>query len=404
MTTNALFAYNCKQKDLLKSTPLRSAAIMYWAISSVIKRPKTALICGDKQSMVSQFAEQSGFDTINVLPKLLLQRYGFWIYDRAMTLGYEPTILANVSRDIKLATKVMAGFNNLGKDPLLIKQRTIDEQYIGLHKLDWLHIEDTSPDLLIEGGTTLLCRDKPIITLNNALDLDTSKAVMSILKQYGYQCFNHLLESIDLDNKEGNDFTSAWVCIHEDDVALQAIINITGFNNELVINSYLGSKVDIVKGYYDSLIVYKTLGQHVLSSYLMSDYRIVDIDALLVESFYGQEHDNDAKWNWSGPSSESKILLPIEASGQYHIKASIYSLPQQVQSLPCYVFVDGKLSASDEIKSGEDIAFDFTVTQNSDSPSVEVLFCIPNTVNIDGKYLGFSIDKIELYFKENELR
>ena len=80
MSLDALSLISGKQKDLLKPNPLRLSAIMYWAISSVIKCPKTALICGNKQSMASKFAEQSGFDTINVLPKSLLQQYGFWIY------------------------------------------------------------------------------------------------------------------------------------------------------------------------------------------------------------------------------------------------------------------------------------------------------------------------------------
>ena len=377
---------------------------MYWAISSVIKCPKTALICGNKQSMASKFAEQSGFDTINVLPKSLLQQYGFWIYDRAITLGYEPTIAAETSRDNMLVSKVMAGFNDLGKAPLLIKQRTIDEQYSGLHKLDWLHIEDTSPHRLLSGCINLLGRDKPIITFNNVSGIASGKAVMAILGECGYQCFDHSLELINSDAKTADGISSDWVCIHQEDNVIDTIRVITGFDVGLPKGRTLGSKVDIIKAYYNSLLDYKTPSQDILSRYLFSNHQIVDINAQLVEGFYTLEYSDDAEWSWSGPSSESKILLPIEAPGQYHFIVSIYSLPQQVLSLPLYVFVNGELRASDEIKSGEDIAFDFTTTQNSDSSAVEVLFCIPNTVNIDGKSLGFSINKIELYYKESELQ
>jgi hypothetical protein len=404
MSANQHSVPRMKQKDLLRSNPLKLAAIMYWAISSVINRPKTALICGNKQSMASKFAEQSGFDTINVLPKSLLQRYGFWIYDRAISLGYEPSILAEASRDSMLLSKVMAGFSDLGQAPRLIKQRTIDEQYSGLHKLDWLHIEDTSPDLLLAGCVGLLGRDKPIITLNNVLNAASSEAVMALLKKCGYQCFSHTLELIDLDAKAGDCFPSAWVCIHQADKALQTIRTITSFDTDLAINNGLGSRVDIIKGYYNSLIDYKTQAKNMLEEYLFSDNQIIEIDTQLVDGFYAQEHSHDDKWNWSGPSSESKILLPIEAAGQYHFSTSVYSLPHQVASLPLYVFVDGEIRASIEIERNCEIAFDFTITQGTEVSAVEVLFCIPSIVQINGRRLGFSLNKIELYFKENELQ
>jgi hypothetical protein len=391
-------------KDLLRSNQLRLAAIMYWAISSVINRPKTALICGNKQSMASKFAERAGFDTVNVLPKSLVQHYGFWIYERAISLGYEPNILAETSRDNMLLSKVMAGFNDLGKAPVLIKQRSIDEQYSRLHKLDWLHIEDTSPDLLLAGCIKLLGRDKPIVTLNNVLNRVSSEAVMAILTECGYLCFSYTLEQVDLDVMAVVGVPSAWVCIHQEDKALQTIRNITSFDTDLAVHSHLGSRVDIIKGYYNSLVDYKTQAQNMLKEYLFSDNQIIDIDAQLVNGFYAQEHSHDAKWNWSGPSAESKILLPIEAAGQYYFRTSVYSLPQQVASLPLYVFVDGEIRASIEIERDCEIAFDFTITKGTEVSAVEVLFCIPGTVHIDGKSLGFSINKIELYFKENELQ
>lgn len=401
MSANALSTLRCKQKDLVKLNPLRLAAIIYWAISSVIQRPKTALICGNKQSMASKFAEQSGFDSINILPKSLLRHYGFWIYDKAVALGYEPIISAEVSRDAMLVSKVMAGLDDLGKEPLLIKQRTIDEQYSALHKLDWLHIEDTSPHLLLAGSVNLLGRDKPIVSLKN---VTSGKEVMTILEENGYLCFDHTLELIEADLKIVDRIPSAWVCIHKEDSALETIRNITSFDTELAMNTHGTNKVDIIKGYYYSLLSYKTLSQNILQGYLFCDNEIIDIDVQLADGFYAQEQSDGVKWNWSGPSSESKILLPIEAPGQYHFRAPIYALPQQLKSLPLHIFVDGELRTSNEISLEEGIVFDFTILPNSNVSVVEVLFCVPSTVNTDGKRLGFSINKIELYFRENELQ
>ena len=404
MLTNAHTVVNCKQTDLLKPNPLRLAAIMYWAISSAVKRPRTALMCANKQSMAAKFAETAGFDVVNILPKTLLQKYGHWIYDQALALGYESTLCANVSRDALLLSKVMAGFSDMGKAPLLIKQRTIDEQYSGLQKLDWLHIEDDSPHLLLSGSLSLLERDKPIVTLANIVSNDALNDALAILTAHGYQCFDHTLERTDASATALDVISSVWFCIHQGDSALETIRNITGFDVNVTLNNHLGSQVETIKRYYNSLVNYKTPTQKLLSRYLFSDHLLIDIDAQLIDGFYAREYYDNDKWNWSGPSSESKILLAVDAPGQYHVRAPVYSVPEQLQSLPLYVFVDGELRASADIKENPEIAFDFTVAQKSSCGVVEVLFCIPHTVNIGGRSIGFSISEIELYFKESELQ
>ena len=404
MLTNVHSVVNCKQKDLLKPNPWRLAAIMYWAISSVIKRPKSALICANKQSMAAKFAEAAGFDVVNILPKALLQNYGHWIYERAMMLGYESTVCADVSRDAMLISRVTAGFSDMGKAPLLVKQRTIDEQYSGLQKLDWLHIEDDCPQLLLSGSLSLLDRDKPIVTLANIVSNDALSNSLVILTAHGYQCFDHTLERIDASAPALDVICSALLCIHQNDSALETIRNITGFDVDVSLNNPLASQAESIKRYYNSLLNYKTSTQKLLSRYLFGEHQLIDIDAQLIQGFYPQEHHDDDKFNWSGPLTESTMLLAIDAVGQYHVRAPIYYVPEQLQSLPLYVFVDGQLRASADIKENPEIAFDFTVAQKSSCGVVEVLFCIPHTVNIDGRNIGFSFSNIELYFKESELQ
>jgi hypothetical protein len=404
MMSNVHSVVNSTQVDLLKPNPLRLAAILYWAISSAFKSPKSALICANKQSMAAKFAEAAGFDVVNILPKALLQHHGYWIYERALAIGYEPTICAEVSRDALLVSKVMAGFSDMGKAPLLVKQRTIDEQYSGLHKLDWLHIEDDSPHLLLAGALVLLERDKPIVTLSNILSNDALNNSIAIITRYGYQCFDHTLERIDASAASVSDISSECFFIHENEFILETIRNITGFDGKPLLNSQSGSQVESSKRYYNALLNYNSPTQKLLSRYLLSDHQLVDIDIQLTDGFYACEYYGDEQWNWSGPSSQSKLLVAVDVSGEYRFRALILALPEQVQSLPLYVFVDGELCATAEIKENTEIAFDFTVTQKSNYGAVEILFCIPNTVNIDGRSLGFSISNIKLYFKESELQ
>jgi hypothetical protein len=404
MMSNVHSVVNSTQVDLLKPNPLRLAAILYWAISSAFKSPKSALICANKQSMAAKFAEAAGFDVVNILPKALLQHHGYWIYERALAIGYEPTICAEVSRDAFLVSKVMAGFSDMGKAPLLVKQRTIDEQYSGLHKLDWLHIEDDSPHLLLAGALVLLERDKPIVTLSNILSNDALNNSIAIITRYGYQCFDHTLERIDASAASVSYISSECFFIHENEFILETIRNITGFDGKPLLNSQSGSQVESSKRYYNALLNYNSPTQKLLSRYLLSDHQLVDIDIQLTDGFYACEYYGDEQWNWSGPSSQSKLLAAVDVSGEYRFRALILALPEQVQSLPLYVFVDGELCATAEIKENTEIAFDFTVTQKSNYGAVEILFCIPNTVNIDGRSLGFSISNIKLYFKESELQ
>lgn len=402
MPLNTLSTSTHKRKDLLKLNQLKLSAIVYWAISSAVKRPKTAIMCGNKESMASAFAEKSGFDLVNVLPKSMLQHYGFWIYEKAIELGYESMILAETSRDIMLTPKVAAGLPNLGKAPLLIKQRCIDEQFKALHKLDWLHIEDTAPHLLLTGSAKLLARDKPIITLNLILDVAVGQAVLAILEGHGYQCFDYGLDLINVSSEE--DIPLSWVCIHREDDTLETIKDITSFNKELSPNIYAESKVKIIEAYYNSLLEYKVPAQSVLSDYLFSASKTIDVDTQLHDGFYAQDCDDETKWSWSGPRSESTLLLPIEAPGAYQFSATIFSLPKQLSSSPLFVFIDGVLRFSGKIKIKDEIAFCFEIEPNFDSTSLEVLFSIPSTKIVDGKPLGFAIENIELLFRENELQ
>lgn len=394
---------NQKLIDVLSFNPCRLSGIIYWALTAINKVPKTAIIVGDKNSIVSRLCDSAGFNVLSILPENLVKSNNFWLWENAQTIGYEPIILGTRSIDSVLSSRVEAGFDSLGKDPIKVKKRSINDHFSGLEKLDWIHTIHSDANNVIHGATDLITRDSPVITISGINTTCDVSGYIELLDSYGYQCLNIDLSRIQNEKPLRELAFSSILALPKNDSRLIKLKQLLEFDE--LFDYKLGTRAcsDAVKRYYSKLVSYKTKASKRLKQLLFGKRLKLSLNNSLSKGFYTENTDGVTRWNWSGPDNDSKINCCLPSPGQYHFRLNIYCLPELVENTTLFVFINGQLKLEQVIEGSDVVAFDHSFTKDNFVENNEILISSSKMLQVEDKIIGYAIEEIEIYFEDGEL-
>ncbi|MFT6909093.1 MAG: hypothetical protein ACJAS1_005801 [Oleiphilaceae bacterium] len=390
-------------RELLRRNALRTKAIFYWGISVVTRQPGIAIMCCDKSSLAAQFADKAGFDVMHFASKTMLGENGFWYWEQRRRLGYEPYFLADRSCDSRISSRVEAGFENLALSTLFVKQRRLDEQYSTLKKVGWIHCSYSNALEVILGSRLLIERDLPVISVTSYRSNTSVAALIEAFSSFGYSLYDTTLQplNVDLDVAIGN--YNEFVALPNNSKVLAQLQSLLRFDFPLTPKLNSENYAADIKRYYLSLCNLLTRNKSLLKSFLFSNNQVFSIEQLVHKNFYSAEGNQEYNYCWTGPETDSLIYLNIPSPGQYHIRIVTADLPGTVTSSEVKVFAYGVLVYSDNIMSNAIIEFDVLIEGTKFSEELCLTLCSSELININGKSMGISIQKIEVYWVEEEL-
>jgi hypothetical protein len=390
-------------RELLRRNPLRTKAIFYWGISVVTRQPGIAIMCCDKSSVAAQFADKAGFDVMYFASKTMLRENGFWYWEQRQRLGYEDYLLADRSCDSRISSRVEAGFENLAYSTLLVKQRRLDEQYSALKKVGWIHCSYSNALEVILGGRLLIERDLPVISVTNYRPNTSVVALIEAFSSFGYSLYDTTLQplNVDLDVAIGND--NEFVALPNNSNVFQHLQGLLRFDFPLTPQINSENYASEIKRYYLSLCNLLSRNKALLKSFLFSNNQVFLIEQLVHKNFHPSEGSQDGRYCWTGPEAASHLYLNIPSPGQYHIRIVTSDLPGSVTNTEVKIFSDGVFVYEGSIVPYAVIEFDVLIEETKFTEELCLTLCTSELINIDGKSMGISIHKIEVYWLEEEL-
>ncbi|MFT5824274.1 MAG: hypothetical protein ACI8ZM_005540 [Crocinitomix sp.] len=390
--------------ELLQRNALRTKAIFYWGISVLTRQSGIVIMCCDKTSLAAQFADKTGFDVIYFASRTMLVKNGFWYWQQRVNSGYESYLLSDMTCDTKISSRVEAGFENLAQPALLVKQRRLDEQYSSLKKINWIHCSYSNALEIILGSRSLIERDLPVITITSHQSTSSVTALVEAFSSIEYSLYDTRLQALRVDSDVPIGHYNEFVALPNNSEIIEQLPDLLRFDSAITAKSNTQKYAIEIQRYYLSLCNLVSKNKTLLKSLLFSNNQVFSIAQLAHKNFHPEEGNQDYNYCWTGPEPESHVYVNIPSPGQYHMRIVTADLPGDVINSLVMVFADGVAVFEDNVESNAIIEFDVLIEETNFSEELCLTLCTSEIVNIDGKSMGLSIHKIEVYWTEDELK
>jgi hypothetical protein len=388
--------------DALSRNPYRLNALLYWAISSLIHKPATAIMCCDKNSTAAHFALESGFDVMSFTSVANIKQNGFWMWEQCRALGYENVLLNDKCLKSVLSARVEAGFEQLGATEQTIRQVTIDDFFAAVKEVSWIHCAYTEVAQILQGAKERILADKPVLSFNAKVVAGNLESLFILCRKLGYRLYDSCLFPIEHSAENIANITTIIALPINSDFHPK-LVALLKFDSRLPNDLNARQKAELIKRYYLSLVGYQSKASILLRTYLFSDNQILLLDKLCTKSIYPREVNSEAYWHWTGPSEESLVQLCIPASGQYFFRMHTGDLPSSTLQVRAAIFINGRNVFLGDVSSQEIIEFAYDFSNVDFSEQALMTISLAKTVNIDGKIMGLCLHKIEMYVPGDEL-
>ncbi|MDO6691923.1 hypothetical protein Q4574_01445 [Aliiglaciecola sp. 3_MG-2023] len=379
------------------------SAVLNWAISLVINKPTTAIVCANQHSMMAGFAAQAGFDLMYYADESKLKRYGFWYWNESRSFGYEQYLLGDENLEYHMTPRVEAGFEQLSHSPEKIRKVRFDEQYFAVKHVSWVHIAYDNVLAILKGLSNRINQDLPVVTLSG-------KAISASIKEYktyfsglGYVIYDSGLQPLDESNEIWRSSTML-IAIPAHSNVLDLLTKATKFSNVLNYANTDRHQAEHIKRYYLSLLNYETKSTRLLESCLFADNNNVPLDTFFSKGLHPLERYENQQWRWSGAARQSIIQLAIPAAGYYFLRIHLGDLPNSLESNLVSVFLNGKQVAFESVYSGSVIEFGVNFEPVGFDENAILVLETDKLVTIDGKTMGIAINKLEMFVPKDELQ
>jgi hypothetical protein len=388
--------------DAFSHNQYRLSAILNWAISSLIQKPATALMCCDKNNISSCFAIESGFDVMQFASAAAVKQSGFWLWEQNNFLGYETVFLNNSYLDSVLAPRVEAGFEQLGMAAKKIRQVPVDDFLGGIKQVSWIHCSYAEVLLILKGAKARISSDKPVLTFSaNALNANIA-ALQDICSELDYCLYNSRLEPVSRAVSHLSSGTLMFA-LPVGSPLYPKLVSLLGF--EQACKAVIGSKhaPELIKRYYLTLLGNQSKGSELLRRYLFSDNQIVLLKNLCNKDIYPREGSDEHFWHWTGPNNDALIQLCIPAPGQYFFRIHTGDLPFGHEQNRAAVFINGRAVFFGDINDLHIFEFAYDFASLDFSEHAWMTISVANMREVEGKKMGVAIQKIEMYVPGDEL-
>ncbi|MFT2091641.1 hypothetical protein [Paraglaciecola sp. 2405UD69-4] len=378
------------------------SSILNWAISLIIHKPTTAIVCGGTQSMMATFASQAGFDLMFFADEAKLKRHGFWYWDEAVTYGFEKYLLGNENTEYRITPRVEAGFEQLSHLPEAISKVTFDEQYAGIKHVSWIHIAYINSIDILRGLKKRIKHDLPIVTLSSIAIRQSFSEYRVFFSELDYILYDSKLAPIN--DSDSDCLTSAMlVAIPLESNFQKLLCTATKFSDQIVDAHSSEYHAELIKRYYSSLLTYETKSTKLLESCLFADNQSIDLQTLIAKGLHPIERSGETSWRWTGAARQSIIQLPIPSAGYYFFRIHLGDLPGGLESNVASIFIDGKQVAFEKVYSGAIIEFGVTFAVEGFEENAMLLIETEKRITINGKTMGLAVVQIEVFVPKDEL-
>ncbi|QPL50569.1 hypothetical protein [Alteromonas sp. B31-7] len=345
-----------------------------------------ALIEAQPQSILVNMFEASGLSCTLVPSFELLKAHGVELAKLYNELDIDLTFIGQESRDHRIVPQVQAGYTGLAESKRIIRERTFSEVCCRYTHLSWVSLTYVDEGLFLQ-NTSIINQKRPLIS-------GRCKSVTQDMIAWGdrnnYVFLSDLLCEIS-EHEEGQIIyafpSSDWA---------EQVKTYAGAKS--VISNQVVSTNRVVQKHYSPLVSIDSAVGRLTLDYLKNNRRWYHINKLMAFNFYPLETDGEQYWRWLGPSSSSRLFIPLMARGHYKINLQIGFFPNDISSKKIKCFFDGNLTVFETISEGQTVSFEYYVPSNG--RTFELVITPDEMTPIEDKLLGFSLNGLFIEWVE----